>query len=235
MKFDLIGFDADDTLWHTEIHYTQAQDAFKQLLSPWAPVERIDEILDECILNNLPGYGYGIKAFILSLIEAAIVISEGKIRGDQIEQILSIGKAMKSADVVLRPHVKGALQNLVSTYPLMLITKGDLLDQTAKVERSGIASFFSSVEVVNDKNIETYAAILERHAVDPHHFLMVGNTIRSDVHPVLALGGTAVHIPADTTWDHEMVPGFDTTQSGFYELENMGQLPALIDRIRNAY
>jgi putative hydrolase of the HAD superfamily len=101
MKFDLIGFDADDTLWHTEIHYTQAQDAFKQLLSPWAPAERIDEILNECILNNLPGYGYGIKAFILSLIEAAILISGGEIRGDQIEQILSIGKAMKSTDVIL--------------------------------------------------------------------------------------------------------------------------------------
>jgi putative hydrolase of the HAD superfamily len=231
MKFDLIGFDADDTLWHTEIHYTQAQDTFKQLLSPWSPLERIDEVLNECILNNLPGYGYGINSFILSLIEAGIRISEGEIRGDQINQILSLGKAMKSAAVVLHPHVKGTLQKLVSTYRLMLITKGDLLDQTTKVERSGIASFFSIVEVVNDKNVETYASILEKHDIDPHHFLMVGNTIRSDVHPVLALGGTAVHIPADSTWDHEMVPGFDTTQNGFYELEHMGQLPELIYRI----
>lgn len=235
MKFDLIGFDADDTLWHTEIHYTQAQIAFKQLLSSWAPAERIDEILNECILNNLPGYGYGIKAFVLSLIEAAILISEGQILGDQIEQIISIGKAMKSADVVLRPHVKQTLQNLVSTYRIMLITKGDLLDQTTKVESSGIASFFSIVEVVNDKNVETYASILEKYGVDPHHFLMVGNTIRSDVDPVLALGGTAVHIPADSTWDHEMVPGFDTTQNGFYELEHMGQLTELIDRISHAF
>jgi putative hydrolase of the HAD superfamily len=117
----------------------------------------------------------------------------------------------------------------------MLITKGDLLDQTNKVESSGLASFFSIVEVVNDKNAETYASILEKHKVDPHHFLMVGNTIRSDVHPVLALGGTAVHIPADSTWDHEMVPGFDTTQNGFYELEHMGQLPELIDRIGHAF
>jgi len=235
MKFDLIGFDADDTLWHTEIHYTQAQDSFKQLLSLWAPAERIDEILNECILNNLQGYGYGIKAFILSLIEAAILISEGEIRGDQIEQIISIGKAMKSADVILRPHVKQTLQNLISTYRLMLITKGDLLDQTTKVESSGLASFFSIVEVVNDKNVETYASILEKYDVDSHHFLMVGNTIRSDVHPVLALGGTAVYIPADSTWDHEMVPGFDTTQNGFYELEHMGLLTELIDRISHAF
>jgi putative hydrolase of the HAD superfamily len=234
MKFDLIGFDADDTLWHTEIHYTQAQDTFKQLLSAWAATERIDEVLNECILNNLPGYGYGINSFILSLIEAGIRISEGEIRGDQINQILSLGKAMKSAAVVLHPHVKGTLQKLVSTYRLMLITKGDLLDQTTKVERSGIASFFSIVEVVNDKNVETYASILDKHDIDPHHFLMVGNTIRSDVHPVLALGGTAVHIPADSTWDHEMVPGFDTTQNGFYELEHMGQLPELIYRISYA-
>lgn len=231
MNLDLIGFDADDTLWHTEIYYTQAQDAVKQLLSPWAPAERIDEIMNECILNNLPGYGYGIKAFILSLIEAAIRISEGEIGGDQLEKILLIGKAMKEAQVVLRPHVKETLENLVPEYRLMLITKGDLLDQTTKVERSGIAAYFSIVEVVNDKNVETYAAILKKYAVDPHHFLMVGNTIRSDVHPVLALGGTAVHIPADSTWDHETVPGFDTTQDGFYELEHMGQLPALIDRI----
>jgi len=235
MKFDLIGFDADDTLWHTEIHYTQAQDTFRQLLSPWSPHEKIDEILSESILNNLPGYGYGINSFILSLIEAGIRISEGQIRGDQIHKIISIGKAMKSADVILRPYVKETLQNLVSTYRLMLITKGDLLDQTTKVERSGLATFFSFMEVVNNKNVETYATVLEKYAVDPHHFLMVGNTIRSDVHPVLALGGTAVHIPADTTWDHEMVPGFDTTQNGFYELEHMGQLPELIDRIRHAF
>jgi putative hydrolase of the HAD superfamily len=234
MKFDLIGFDADDTLWHTEIHYTQAQDAVKQLLSPWAPAERIDEIINECILNNLPGYGYGIKAFIMSLIEAAILVSEGEIRGDQIELILSIGKAMKSADVILRPHVKQTLQNLVSTYRLMLITKGDLLDQTTKVESSGLASFFAIVEVVNDKNAETYASILDKYRVDPHHFLMVGNTIRSDVYPVLALGGTAVYIPADSTWDHEMVPGFDMTQNGFYELEHMGLLTELINRISHA-
>jgi putative hydrolase of the HAD superfamily len=234
MKFDLIGFDADDTLWHTEIHYTLAQNTFRHLLSPWSPSERIDEILNECILSNLPEYGYGINSFILSLIEAGILISEGQIRGDQINQILSLGKAMKSADVVLRPHVKGPLKNLVSTYRLMLITKGDLLDQTTKVERSGIASFFSMVEVVNDKNVESYATLLEKYAVDPRNFLMVGNTIRSDVHPVLALGGTAVYIPADSTWDHEMVPGFDTTQNGFYELEHMGQLPELIDRISHA-
>ena len=103
MKFDLIGFDADDTLWQTEIHYTQAQDAFKQLLSPWAPAERVDEILNECILNNLPGYGYGIKAFILSLIEAAILISGGEIRGDQIEQVLEIDREMLEVEVVIRP------------------------------------------------------------------------------------------------------------------------------------
>jgi putative hydrolase of the HAD superfamily len=234
MKFDLIGFDADDTLWHTEIHYTLTQDTFRHLLSPWSPSERIDEILNECILSNLPEYGYGINSFILSLIEAGIRISEGEINGNQINQILSLGKAMKSADVVLRPHVKGTLQNLESSYRLMLITKGDLLDQTNKIERSGIAPYFSMVEVVNDKTAETYTKILDKYHISPQNFLMVGNTIRSDVHPVLALGGTAVHIPADTTWDHEMVPGFDTTQNGFYELEHMGQLPELIDRISHA-
>ena len=234
MNIDMIGFDADDTLWHTETHYLQAQEDFKQLLSPWATAGTIDEVLDQIIINNLPHYGYGIKAFVLSLIEAAIHISKGQIRGDQVEQITSIGKRMLTAEIVLRPHIIDTLQTLVSSYPLMIITKGDLLDQTTKVQRANIGNYFSIVEVVNDKTCEAYANILKKYHIEPQHFLMVGNAIRSDIDPVLRLGGTAVHIPADSTWEHEMVPGFDTTQDRFYELEHMGQLTELIDRIADA-
>lgn len=234
MKIDWIGFDADDTLWHTEHYYIQAQETLIHLLSPWSPAERVEEILFEIEMDNLPRYGYGIKAFVLSLIEAAIRISGGEIRGDQIEQILSIGRAMIEAEIVLRPHVPETLQHLASSYRMMIITKGDLLDQTEKVKRSGIGHLFSMVEVVNEKSPETYAEILHKYHIHPQSFLMVGNTIRSDIHPVLALGGRAVHIPAASTWEHEVIPGFDTAQDGYYELKHIGQLPGLIAKIIDA-
>lgn len=234
MNIDMIAFDADDTLWHTEIHYLQAQKDFIKLLNPWGTVESIREVVDQIIIENLSWYGYGIKAFILSLIEAAIHISQGEIHAHQVDQILSIGKKMLAEEIVLRPHVLETLQTLVSSYPMMVITKGDLLDQTTKLKRAGIGDFFSIVEVVNEKSPETYARLLERHQLNPQYFLMVGNTIRSDIQPVLALGSTAVHIPAGSTWEHEKVTGFDTTQNGFYELDHMGQLSELISRISNA-
>jgi len=235
MNIDMIGFDADDTLWHTETHYRQAQEDFEHLLNPWAKAEHISQVLDQVIIKNLPGYGYGIKAFTLSLIEAAIHISKGEISGEQVDLILSIGKKMLAAEIVLRPHVLDTLQALKPSYPLMIITKGDLLDQTTKVTHSGIGDYFSIVEVVNEKTPEAYAHLFEKHHIRPDHFLMVGNSIRSDIHPILALGSNAVHIPADSTWEHEMVPGFDTAQRGFFELQHMGQLPDLINRISTHY
>lgn len=231
MRINLIGFDADDTLWHTETHYLQAQQALGQLLSPWSTPERVAEVLDTIELDNLPIYGYGIKAFVLSLIEAAIRISGGEIRGDQIEEILKIGRGMIEAEVVLRPHVLETLQKLAHAYRMIIITKGDLLDQTEKVARSGLGDYFSRVEVVNDKTVETYTQVLNKYDVAPHNFIMVGNSLRSDVHPVLKLGGTAVHIPADTIWEHEMVPDFNTSQNGYYLLDHFGQLTALIRKL----
>jgi len=234
MKIDLIGFDADDTLWHTEVHYIHAQQSLKRLLSDWGSPEEIDKILYKIEIDNLPRYGYGIKAFVLSMIEAAIHISGGEIRGAQIEQILGFGREMLEAEVVLRPHVAETLESLASSYRMMILTKGDLLDQTVKVKRSGIASYFSMVEVANDKTPETYAKILDKYHITPQNFLMVGNTIRSDIHPVLTLGGTAVHIPAASTWEHEILPDFDTSHNGYYMLDHIGQLVELIARISDA-
>lgn len=234
MNIDLIGFDADDTLWHTETHYITAQQSLEQLLGAWGSPEKIGKLLYEIEIDNLPRYGYGIKAFVLSMIETAIQISGGQIHGDQIEEILTIGRTMLDAEVILRPNVAETLKHLSPSFRLMILTKGDLLDQTAKVKRSGIAHHFSIVEVVNDKNPETYTKILYKYHVNPENFLMIGNTVRSDIDPVLALGGTAVHIPADSTWEHEMVPGFDATQNGYYQLEHMGQLTDLIAKMCNA-
>jgi putative hydrolase of the HAD superfamily len=167
MNIDMIGFDADDTLWHTEIHYLEAQDEFKYILSPWGTIESITAVMDRMIIENLSWYGYGVKALILSFIEAAIQISQGEIRADQIDHILSIGKRMLAAEIALRPFVLETLQALAPNYPLMLITKGDLLDQTTKLRRAGIGNFFSIVEIVNEKSPETYARILEKHQLNP--------------------------------------------------------------------
>lgn len=230
MMLDMIAFDADDTLWHGEVHYRDAQETLKSLLSPWEDPETIDHILDEIEMRNLSLYGYGVKAFTLSMIEASIAISDGEIPGEQIGRILSIGREMLAAEVKLCPHVLETLQTLSAECRLMVITKGDLLDQTDKVERSGLAPYFTAVEVVSQKTTPVYKTILERYHLDPTTFMMVGNSLPSDIIPVLALGGLAVHIPADTTWAHEMVDDFNRTQKGFYELADMGKLPELIEK-----
>jgi putative hydrolase of the HAD superfamily len=229
MKIDMIAFDADDTLWDNEVLYQNAQEGLKEILSPWGNPEVIDKALYETEMRNLPLYGYGIKAFSLSMIETAIQISKGEIHGIKILKILDIAQSMLQAEVKLRPYVRETLETLSQDYPLMVITKGDLLDQISKIKRSGLEGYFSITEVINDKTLETYRAILQRHDLLPERFLMVGNSLRSDVLPVLALGGKAVYVPAETTWKHEVVSEFDGHSEYFFELEHLGLLPGLVE------
>ena len=228
MTLDMIAFDADDTLWHGEVHYREAQAELQNILSPWCSPTEAEQLMDRIEMQNLPLYGYGVKAFTLSMMEAAVALSDGEITGKQIGQVLALGREMLEAEVRLCPNVHQALQSLSQTYRLIVITKGDLLDQTEKVERSGLAHYFSGVEVVNKKTPKIYRTILNRYQIAPQNFLMIGNSLPSDIIPVLALGGTAIHIPADTTWAHEMVSNFDASQPGFYELEDLAQLPDFI-------
>lgn len=229
MKIDIIAFDADDTLWENEVLYQKAQERLKEILSQWEASAVIDEVLYETEMRNLPLYGYGIKAFSLSMIETAIKVSDGKISGNIISKILEMTQSMLDADIKLYPYVNDTLKELSEMYPLMVITKGDLLDQTSKIKRSGLAKYFSITEVINDKTSEDYRAILGRHGLLPETFLMVGNSLRSDVLPVLELGGKAVYIPAETTWAHEVVSEFDFRSEDFFELEHLGQLPDLVN------
>jgi len=228
---DMIAFDADDTLWHTEGQYQDTQEALKGILTPWAEPDEIDAHLNQTELHNLSIYGYGIKAFVLSMIETAIHLSGGEIRGAEIHKILTLGRNMLQAEVIVLPHVIESLQTLSASHRLMIITKGDLLDQTNKITRSGLAAYFEIIEVVEDKKMHNYRNILDKYRLSAGTFLMVGNSIRSDILPVLALGGKAVYIPADTTWTHEMVPDFDRAQTGFFELDSIRQLPDLIQDI----
>jgi putative hydrolase of the HAD superfamily len=225
---DIIAFDADDTLWHNETLYVRSQERFRQLLATYHPEERVLQSLYETEMRNLPLYGYGIKGFALSMIETAIRLSDGRIQSTEIAEIVHLAKEMLGAPVDLLDHVAEVIPALSRLCRLMLITKGDLRDQEAKLARSGLASCFSAVEIVREKSTDIYRTLLNRHGIEPQRFLMVGNSLRSDVLPIVELGGHAVHIPYHITWVHEVVDVHEETVSGYVQLAHIGQLPAYV-------
>lgn len=229
-RFDVIAFDADDTLWHNERLYVDAQAKLKTLLARYHRPEWIEERLYQTEMRNLQQFGYGIKAFALSMIETAVELTEGRIAGSDIQTIIDTAKAMLAADVELLEHVADTLESLTTTYTLMLITKGDLFDQETKIARSGLAQHFRSIEIVSDKRRQNYETLLRHHSIATERFLMVGNSLRSDILPVLALGASAVYIPHQLTWAHEAAE-LPTGQPRYYEIEHFGQLPDLLERL----
>jgi len=221
-----IGFDADDTLWVNETYFRKTEEAFGLLLSGYETPNQIDQLLFLKEMENLPKYGYGIKGFVLSMIECALEVSQGKISPGHLNQILQWGKDMIEHPVELLPGVPEVLEKLSKTHRLLVLTKGDLLDQERKLERSGLDPFFHHVEVLSDKQPSNYKRLLDHLEIDPKNFLMVGNSIKSDILPVLQIGAQAVHIPFHTTWQHEMVsPSADDT---FITLDQMLDLLTLI-------
>jgi putative hydrolase of the HAD superfamily len=233
-RFDVIAFDADDTLWHNERLYVNAQVGFKQLLAQYHSPEWIDERLYQTEMRNLDHFGYGIKAFALSMIETALELTEGRISGSDIQTIINLARGMLAADVELLEHVADTIPSLAAAYPLMLITKGDLRDQEVKIARSGLAAHFRHIEIVSDKSRDNYAALLQRYDIAPDRFLMVGNSLRSDILPVLALGASAVYVPYRLTWAHEVVDAPPNGQPGYYQLEHLGLLPDLLVRLESS-
>ena len=230
-SFRILAFDADDTLWHTERLYIRAQARLKELLSAYMADEGLDERLYRAEGRNLDHFGYGIKAFALSMIETAIELTGGRISAADIQRIIDSAREMLLADVELLDHVAETLADLAATHALMLITKGDLRDQETKVARSGIGQYFRHIEIVSDKSAAVYRTILDKHATPPGQFLMVGNSLRSDILPVLELGGTAVYVPQELTWAHETAEAPSASHPDFYQLEHLGQLPALVARL----
>jgi putative hydrolase of the HAD superfamily len=227
----LLAFDADDTLWENEIYYQRGRERFNRLLARYGvdapPIEQIDAIE----LANLPLYGYGAMAFVLSLIEAAIALTDGRVAGEDLRDLLELAKEMLSAEVELFEHARPVLAELHGRYPLMLITKGDLNHQLAKVARSGLQDYFAYVEVVHTKTPDVYASLFDRHGFAPENVLMVGNALRSDILPVLELGGRAVYIPHDLTWGHEHAELPGGCNGRCYELQHLGELPGLLQRL----
>jgi putative hydrolase of the HAD superfamily len=226
--FDVIAFDADDTLWHNEPIYRGAQSQALDILAHYHDRDWIERRMYETEIRNLEHYGYGIKGFTLSMIETAIELTEGRIGGAEIGRIIELTREMFNAPVELLDGVEETLAALAASHELMLITKGDLFEQQAKIARSGLARHFGKIEIVSVKIRETYQSIVARHEISPQRFLMVGNSIRSDVLPVIEIGGHAIHIPYETTWEHELVPEEELAGREFIRLAHIRELPALI-------
>jgi len=231
MPIEVIAFDADDTLWHNESLYVSAQTKLKQILADYHPPEWVDKHLYQTEMRNLAHFGYGIKSFALSMIETAVELTNGQITGNDIRTIIDITKEMLSADVELLEYVAETLVSLRHSYTLMVITKGDLRDQEMKITRSGLAPHFRHIEIVSEKSRDTYKAILQRYRIESERFLMVGNSLRSDILPVLELGASAVYVPHHLTWVHETSETPPAEQSGYYEIEHLGLLPALLKQL----
>jgi putative hydrolase of the HAD superfamily len=232
-NFDVIAFDADDTLWHNERLYVNAQARFAQLLSHYHNPEWIGERLYQTETQNIQHFGYGIKAFALSMIETAVELTEGRLQGQDVQALINLAKEMLSAKVELLEHVAETIPQLAANYRLMVITKGDLLDQETKIARSGLGQYFQQIEIVSQKTPETYQRLLKKASIPPERFLMVGNSLKSDILPILELGGSAVHIPYETTWLHEIASPPEDGRAGYYPLEHLGQLPTLLGRLEH--
>lgn len=226
---EVIGLDGDDTLWHSEQLFVDTQQAFKSLLAPHIDLDAdaLDAKLVEVERRNLPTFGYGVKAFTLSLVETAIEVTDGNIPGRDLQAVLELGKVLLDHPVQLLDGVAEAVDALTDRYRVMLITKGDLLHQESKVARSGLDELLWRVAIVSEKDEATYRRVLEREHVDPSTFVMVGNSVRSDVLPVLAIGGRAVHVPYHVTWALEHAD-HDPEVHDFPVLGSMAELPACI-------
>ena len=223
-QFEVIALDADDTLWHNETIFKATQDEFRKLLVDYHSAEWIEERLFETERRNLTHFGYGIKGFVLSMIETAIELTEGRITGPEVQQIIGFGKEMLQHPVDLLPGVEDTVRSLSNSHRLILLTKGDLMDQESKLARSGLGDCFSAVEVVSEKDQPTFEAVMLRQRVEAERFLMVGNSLRSDVLPALDAGGTAVHIPYQVEWQHEAVSEAELLDRDFARLDSLMQL-----------
>lgn len=204
---NVIGFDADDTLWVNETYFRDTEDKFADLLEKYETKNKIDQELFRTEIRNLDLYGYGIKGFMLSMIECALELSNNQISSKTIGDMLDLGKEMITQPVELLNGVEEVLKSLKDKYRLIVLTKGDLLDQERKLERSGLSEYFHHVEVLSDKKEKNYSDLLEHLQIAPSEFLMIGNSLKSDVLPLVEIGARAIHVPFHTTWEHEKVNG----------------------------
>ena len=230
MPITTVGLDADDTLWHNETFFRLTHDRFTEMLAEHGDRETIEARLAEVERRNLRLYGYGIKGFTLSMIETAMELTGGEPPPGVIREILAAGREMLGHPVEPLPGVDDALAALSERYRLVLITKGDLLDQERKLAASGLGDLFAGVEIVSEKTADTYRTVFSRYGTGPEEAVMAGNSMKSDVLPAIAAGSYAAHIPYVLTWAHELADAPED-EPRFVALETIGELPAWIDVI----
>lgn len=227
MNLKVIAFDADDTLWVNEPYFQETERKFCALLEDYIPHHNVSQELFKVEIQNLSLYGYGIKGYILSMIEAAMSISSKTIGMDVIEKIIGYGKELLEKPIELLEGVEEVLKELHGHYRLVVATKGDLLDQERKLKKSGIEHYFHHTEIMSDKKEADYIKLIKHLDIQPDNFMMIGNSIKSDVLPVLAIGAHAVHVPYHTTWAHEHVE--NTIQHNrFKQMEHINQILPLL-------
>ena len=227
MNKKIIAFDADDTLWHNEPYFDEAQARFCALFQDFASSQEILGLILNHQVKNLPLYGFGIKAFTLSMIETALKITQNNITGTGIEKIITIGKDLLEKPVELLPNVEEVLQELQGKYKLVVATKGDLKDQHRKLHDSNLGTYFHHIEVLSDKTELDYSKMLGRLDCQAEDFVMIGNSLKSDVLPILNIGGVGIHIPYHTTWDYEKID-FEIEHENFTALTEIKQVLAIL-------
>jgi len=228
MNCRVIGLDADDTLWHNETIFARVQERYRALLSRYHDADAVDRTLLATERRNIEHYGYGVKGFTLSAIETAIELTRGKISAKEIQTLIDTGREMLAHPVELLDGVADTLPTLAQSHRLTVITKGDLVDQQRKLTKSGLASYFTDVEIVSEKDPATYEDILRRQGTEPAEFLMVGNSLKSDVLPVLQVGANAAHVPYKVTWALEQSEEVPDAPDRFFRLGSIRELPDLV-------
>lgn len=231
----LVGFDGDDTLWHSEGYYRAAQAQFEALLGAYVDLgdAQVHDRLLDTERRNLKVFGYGAKGMTLSLVETAYAVTGGRISAADLHAIVGIGRTVLTHPVELLPGMRAAVETVARDVAVVLVTKGDLFHQEQKVAASGLAQLFGRIEIVSEKDAKTYLRVLKEFDVQPHEFAMVGNSLRSDIEPVLRLGGWAVHVPYHVTWAHEMDHGLEAEhEARMVTVAGADGVPAAIDELR---
>lgn len=223
----VIAFDADDTLWVNETYFREAENEFAQLLSKYETKNKIDQELFMKEIENLKLYGYGVKGFVLSMVESALELSNYKINQKTIEKILNIGKEMLEKPIELLDGVEDVLKKLQGKYKLIVATKGDLLDQERKLEKSNLLNYFHHIEVMSDKKPRDYQKLVKHLDIHPSELLMIGNSLKSDILPLLEIGAAAIHVPFHTTWAHEEVTEEEQANSNYKTVLNIKEVLTL--------
>jgi putative hydrolase of the HAD superfamily len=227
MNIKVIAFDADDTLWVNEPYFRETEEKFCALLQDFMPIHTVNKELFNTEMQNLSLYGYGAKGFMLSMVETALRVSDKRCSLDVIEKALELGKDLLDRPIELLEGVESVLNTLKNDYRLVVATKGDLLDQERKLRKSGLEHYFHHIEIMSDKQENDYLELISHLDIQPHEFLMIGNSLKSDVLPVLNIGGYAIHIPYHTTWAHEVI-SHTIQHENFAEVKSINDIVPLV-------